>query len=105
MRESEPAPPEGTPASLGELGLCLWRARWTLVAWVLAGVLLAAAGAIFSAPRFQARATILIEQETSSGLLGDLAMLASIVSAPATASELSVLESRTLAERVMEEGL
>jgi succinoglycan biosynthesis transport protein ExoP len=97
--------PEATPASLGELGLCLWHARWTLGAWMLVGVLLAGTWAALSQPRFTASATILIEQESSPGLLGDLAMLASIASAPATASELSVLESRTLAERVVDEGV
>jgi len=101
MTESER---EATPASLGELGLCLWHARWTLGAWMLGGLALAAGWAALATPRFRARATILIEQESSPGLLGDLAMLASIASAPATASELSVLESRSLAERVLEEG-
>lgn len=105
MNASGPARPDAAPASLGELGLCLWRARWMLGAWMLGGVLLAAAWTALSEPRFSARATILIEQESSSGLLGDLAMLASIASAPATASELSVLESRTLAERVLADGV
>jgi len=104
MRDGQPDAPHTTPASLGELGLCLWHARWTLGAWMLGGLALAALWAAFSPPRFRARATILIEQESSPGLLGDLAMLASLASAPATASELSVLESRTLAELVLAEG-
>ena len=91
MRASESAQTDVSPASLGELGLCLWRGRWQLGAWMLGGVVLAACWAALSEPRFSARATILIEQETTSGLLGDLSMLASIASAPATASELSVL--------------
>lgn len=105
MSASESAQPDAAPASLGELGLHLWRARWQLGAWMAGGVLLASAWTALAEPRFVARATILIEQESTSGLLGDLAMLASIASAPATASEISVLESRSLAERVLAEGV
>ena len=96
--------PEASPASLADLALCLARARWRLAAWAFAGLALASAWAAFSGPSFRAEATILIEQQGTSGLLGDLAMLASLSSAPATASELSVLESRTLAEGVAADG-
>lgn len=96
--------PEGAPASLGELGLCLWRGRWRLAACAAGGLVLALLFGALSKPTFRAQATILIEQQEGSGLLSDLAMLASLASAPATASELSVLESRTLAEQVLADG-
>ena len=98
------AAPEPSPASLGELALVLWRARWRLAAFALGGVGAAAAWAALAAPGFRAEATILIEQQSSTSLLGDLAQLASMATLPATASELSVLESRTLAEQVLAEG-
>src|SRR5262249_28800807 len=68
------------------------------------GLVLALAACFLMRPSYRASATIMIEQQNASGLLGDLSTLTSLGSAPATASELSVLESRTLAERVMEEG-
>ena len=101
---AESRAPDATPASLGELGMCLWHARWTLGAWMLAGLVLAGSIGLVLPARFTATATILIEQESTTSLLGDLASLVPLSSAPVTASELSVLESRTLAEKVLEEG-
>lgn len=95
---------EELPAGPGELLLVLWRARLTLV--LFGGLGLAAALLLvgLGRPAFRARAQILIEQGGNSGVLGDLAALASVVSAPATASELSVLESRNLAQGVLAPG-
>ncbi len=104
MRHPAEADPGGSAASLGELGLCLWRARWRLAACAAGGLTLALACGALSAPQFRAQATILIEQQEGSGLLSDLAMLASLASAPSSSSELSVLESRTLAEQVLADG-
>ena len=74
------------PASLGELGLCLRRSwRWIL-GWTVLGITLGLVFLGLVRPSFRARATILIERENASGLLGDLAILASLTSAPAAAS-------------------
>ncbi len=91
-------------ATLPEMLACLARAWPRLLAWSLCGVLLATAWMARARPLFRARATILIEEDTPSGLLGDLTLLASLASAPATASELEVLGSRTLAEEVLADG-
>ncbi len=92
------------PATLGEMLACLRRSWLAVLAWTGLGGLAACAWMAQADPVFQARATILIEPETPSGLLGDLAWLTTLASAPAAASELEVLQSRTLAEATLAEG-
>lgn len=92
------------PASPGELVALFLRAWRFLLLAVVLGVAAALALGALRGSRFRATATILIERETTSGILGDLAALASLSSAPAAASELMVLESRSLAEQVAREG-
>lgn len=93
-----------SPASPGEVLALLARAWRFLLLTVGLGVAVALSVGTLRGSRFRATATILIERESTSGILGDLAALASLSSAPAAASELMVLESRTLAEQVAREG-
>jgi uncharacterized protein involved in exopolysaccharide biosynthesis/Mrp family chromosome partitioning ATPase len=92
------------PASPGDL-LALFARAWRALGFAaLLGAFLALGLGALRGTRFRASATILIERETTSGILGDLAALASLSSAPAAASELMVLESRTLAQAVVAQG-
>ena len=93
-----------SPASLAEILAALRRSALQLAAFVVGGIVLALLALAVLKPRFQSRASILIEQEAAPGYLGDLAVLATLASTPAAASELEVLESRTLAEGVLAEG-
>jgi len=100
-REAQTEEYEELPAGPGELLTILWRQRWTIALCGVLGLAAALGFVSLGRPAFRARAQVLIEQGGNSGLLGDLAALASVVSAPATASELSVLESRQLARDVL----
>ena len=71
-------PISASPATLSEM-LTTLRRGWRWIGGItLAALFLAALWMALSKPLFRARATILLEQDTPSGLLGELAMLASI---------------------------
>ena len=98
-------PISASPATLSEM-LTTLRRGWRWIGGItLAALFLAALWMALSKPLFRARATILLEQDTPSGLLGELAMLASIASATSATSEIVVLESRTLAEATLSPAL
>ena len=78
----------------------LVRRRLLTVVFTLIAVVLAAALWVGSqTPVYRASATVLIEQD--NGQNGLLSELASIGSAPAAASEIAILSSRSIAEKVV----
>ena len=83
-------PPSGG-AGLLDAARLLWRRRWSFAAVFL--VVLAAAVGWFSwqTPTYRATATLLLEGNRPGGLLGDLAAVASLASAPTAAGEISIL--------------
>lgn len=80
------------------LDLVQRRARWLVLGSVVGLGLGLAALAVVS-PAFRASATLLLEQNRSEGVLGELAAL---TSAPISESEMEILRSRSIAEAVVE---
>jgi polysaccharide biosynthesis transport protein len=79
----------------------LGRRRWSFTALFLLALAISGAWISTRPPTFRATATILLETDRPGGLLGDLAAVASLASAPTASRELSILESHSLAREVV----
>lgn len=101
MRGEEGETSAAREASFSELVARLWRRKGTVLVSVAIALVLSGVWVVTRKPTYRASATLLLESERPGGLLGNLAAIASLTSAPTASSETSVLTSRTLAARVV----